>query len=124
MADEKKGITVKIDADLHAEIREYLERHEGMTIPLRAKKRMLPQSPIRSRLLPSSLLRQRYGKKKKFRYICIPIPTRYSAKYSFPTEIFIPENSIRTMRAGRYCTDTVKCVMPTERPGTANGTTI
>lgn len=32
MADEKKGITVKIDADLHAEIREYLERHEGMTM--------------------------------------------------------------------------------------------
>lgn len=93
-------------------------------IPLRVKKRRLPQSPIRSRLLPSSLLRQRYGKKKKFRYICIPIPTRYSAKYSFPTEIFIPENSIRTMRVDRYCTDTVKCAMPTERPGTANGTTI
>lgn len=32
MADEKKGITVKIDASLHAEIREYLERHEGMTM--------------------------------------------------------------------------------------------
>ena len=32
MADEKKGITVKIDADLHAEIREYLERHEGVTM--------------------------------------------------------------------------------------------
>ena len=32
MADEKKGITVKIDADLHAEIREYLKRHEGMTM--------------------------------------------------------------------------------------------
>lgn len=32
MADEKKGITVKIDADLHAEIREYLERHKGMTM--------------------------------------------------------------------------------------------
>ena len=32
MADEKKDITVKIDADLHAEIREYLERHEGMTM--------------------------------------------------------------------------------------------
>ena len=32
MADEKKGITVKIDADLHAEIREYLEQHEGMTM--------------------------------------------------------------------------------------------
>lgn len=32
MVDEKKGITVKIDADLHAEIREYLERHEGMTM--------------------------------------------------------------------------------------------
>ena len=32
MADEKKGITVKIDADLHAKIREYLERHEGMTM--------------------------------------------------------------------------------------------
>lgn len=32
MADEKKGITVKIDADLHAEIREYLERHDGMTM--------------------------------------------------------------------------------------------
>lgn len=32
MADEKKGITVKIDTDLHAEIREYLERHEGMTM--------------------------------------------------------------------------------------------
>ncbi|MCM1060080.1 MAG: hypothetical protein NC452_07275 [Eubacterium sp.] len=26
--NEKKGITVKIDADLHAEIREYLEKHE------------------------------------------------------------------------------------------------
>lgn len=32
MADEKKGITVKIDANLNAEIREYLERHEGMTM--------------------------------------------------------------------------------------------
>lgn len=32
MVYEKKGITVKIDADLHAEIREYLERHEGMTM--------------------------------------------------------------------------------------------
>lgn len=32
IADEKKGITVKIDATLHAEIREYLERHEGMTM--------------------------------------------------------------------------------------------
>lgn len=32
MADKKKGITVKIDADLHAEIKEYLERHEGMTM--------------------------------------------------------------------------------------------
>ena len=32
MADEKKGITVKIGAALHAEIREYLERHEGMTM--------------------------------------------------------------------------------------------
>ena len=32
MADEKKGITVKIDAALHAEIREYLERHEEMTM--------------------------------------------------------------------------------------------
>ena len=32
MADEKKGITVKIDADLHAEIKEYLERHQGMTM--------------------------------------------------------------------------------------------
>lgn len=32
MADEKKDITVKIDAALHAEIREYLERHEGMTM--------------------------------------------------------------------------------------------
>lgn len=32
MADDKKGITVKIDADLHAEIKEYLERHEGMTM--------------------------------------------------------------------------------------------
>lgn len=32
MADEKKGITVKIDAALHAEIREYIEQHEGMTM--------------------------------------------------------------------------------------------
>ena len=32
MTDEKKGITVKIDAALHAEIKEYLERHEGMTM--------------------------------------------------------------------------------------------
>ena len=31
MADEKKGITVKIDADLHAEIREYIES-QGMTM--------------------------------------------------------------------------------------------
>ena len=29
MADaEKKGLTVKIDADLHAEVRQYLEAHE------------------------------------------------------------------------------------------------
>ena len=27
MPDEKKGITVKIDADLHAEVRQYLETH-------------------------------------------------------------------------------------------------
>ena len=26
--NEKKGITVKIDADLHAEVRQYLEEHE------------------------------------------------------------------------------------------------
>ncbi len=26
--NEKKGITVKIDAELHAEVRQYLERHE------------------------------------------------------------------------------------------------
>lgn len=32
VADEKKGITVKIDAELHAEIREYIEQHEGMTM--------------------------------------------------------------------------------------------
>lgn len=31
MADEKKGITVKIDADLHAEVREYIEQH-GITM--------------------------------------------------------------------------------------------
>ncbi len=31
MADEKKGITVKIDATLHAEVRQYLEQH-GMTM--------------------------------------------------------------------------------------------
>lgn len=30
-ADEKKGITVKIDAALHAEVREYVEKH-GMTM--------------------------------------------------------------------------------------------
>lgn len=32
VADEKKGITVKIDAELHAEIRNYIEQHEGMTM--------------------------------------------------------------------------------------------
>ena len=32
MADEKKGITEKISDALHAEISEYLERHEGMTM--------------------------------------------------------------------------------------------
>ncbi len=26
--NEKKGITVKIDAELHAEVRQYLETHE------------------------------------------------------------------------------------------------
>ena len=31
MADEKKGITVKIDASLHAEIREFIEAN-GMTM--------------------------------------------------------------------------------------------
>ena len=31
LADEKKGITVKIDADLHAEVRKYIEQH-GMTM--------------------------------------------------------------------------------------------
>ena len=31
MPDEKKGITVKIDAGLHAQVREYLESH-GMTM--------------------------------------------------------------------------------------------
>lgn len=31
LADEKKGITVKIDADLHAEVRQYIEQH-GMTM--------------------------------------------------------------------------------------------
>lgn len=31
MADEKKGITVKIDARLHAQVREYIEAH-GMTM--------------------------------------------------------------------------------------------
>ncbi len=31
MADEKKGITVKIDAGLHAQVREYIEAH-GMTM--------------------------------------------------------------------------------------------
>ena len=28
MAADKKGITVKVDADLHAEIREYLDAHQ------------------------------------------------------------------------------------------------
>ena len=31
LADEKKGITVKIDADLHAEVKQYIEQH-GMTM--------------------------------------------------------------------------------------------
>ena len=31
MADEKKGITVKIDAELHAEIRQFIEAN-GMTM--------------------------------------------------------------------------------------------
>ncbi len=31
MAEEKKGITVKIDADLHAEVRQYVEQN-GMTM--------------------------------------------------------------------------------------------
>ncbi len=26
--NEKKGITVKVDAELHAEVRQYLEEHE------------------------------------------------------------------------------------------------
>ncbi len=29
--NEKKGITVKIDAELHAEIHQYLESHESAT---------------------------------------------------------------------------------------------
>lgn len=31
MSNEKKGITVKIDADLHAEIKQYIES-QGMTM--------------------------------------------------------------------------------------------
>ena len=31
MPDEKKGITVKVDAELHAQVREYVESH-GMTM--------------------------------------------------------------------------------------------
>lgn len=31
LAEEKKGITVKIDADLHAEVKQYIEQH-GMTM--------------------------------------------------------------------------------------------
>lgn len=31
MADEKRGITVKIDADLHAEVKQYIEQH-GITM--------------------------------------------------------------------------------------------
>lgn len=31
MADEKKGITVKVDAELHAQVKEYIESH-GMTM--------------------------------------------------------------------------------------------
>lgn len=31
MTEEKKGITVKIDADLHAEIRQFIEQN-GMTM--------------------------------------------------------------------------------------------
>ncbi len=31
MADEKKGLTVKIDAELHAQVRNYVESH-GMTL--------------------------------------------------------------------------------------------
>ena len=31
LAGEKKGITVKIDADLHAEVKQYIEQH-GMTM--------------------------------------------------------------------------------------------
>lgn len=31
MTDEKKGITVKIDAELHAQVKEYIEQH-GMTM--------------------------------------------------------------------------------------------
>ena len=35
--DEKKGITVKIDAGLHAEVRQFLESHEMTGIFLQAK---------------------------------------------------------------------------------------
>ena len=31
LAEEKRGITVKIDADLHAEVKQYIEQH-GMTM--------------------------------------------------------------------------------------------
>ena len=31
MPNEKKGITVKVDAELHAQVREYIEAH-GMTM--------------------------------------------------------------------------------------------
>ena len=42
MATDKKGITVKVDADLHAEIREYLDVHqmtmaEFISIPVEDK---------------------------------------------------------------------------------------
>ena len=66
MADEKKGITVKIDADLHAEIREYLERHEGMTMA----EFMTSCATASARRLPTAMKtencsKKNYGRERK-----------------------------------------------------------
>ena len=49
-ANEKKGITVKVDAELHAEVRRYLEAHEmtmGDFVSLALQNELHPKNNIR-----------------------------------------------------------------------------
>lgn len=64
-SDGKKGITVKIDAELHAEVRQYLESHE------------MTMADFVSLVLQDELHPKITMKEEKNMEKCEPLPCRY-----------------------------------------------